>query len=154
MLKQTCNKQHVEQCNDVKIDGLQNENKTEFIFASLLKQKENDLKRSDAQKCKLSISIMWEDNLKLREKHFRNYIKNAKKQALFDEWKKTSPEYLPLKFRIKYIPGELPEAQAMRITRAKTIFSEECELMKSYATSHRQKYEAVDALMLSQFSKK
>ena len=47
------------------------------------------------ERCKAlkpSIALFWHDQLKKRDKHYRNFIKNANKAQLYDDWAESSPE--------------------------------------------------------------
>ena len=110
----------------------------------LMQEKKKSAVKDECQKIKTQISLQWEDSLKLRDKHYRNYIKNERKLALYDEWVNLSPDYIPFKFRPKSIPGETEEYSSARIQESRLRYENDRKLLKSYATVHQRKYEEED----------
>ena len=110
----------------------------------LMQEKKKSAVKDECQKIKTEISLQWDDSLKLRDKHYRNYIKNERKLALYDEWVNLSPDYIPFKFRPKSIPGETEEYTSARIQESRLRYENDRKLLKSYATVHQRKYEEED----------
>ena len=93
---------------------------------------------------KSAISVEWDKTLKIRDKHYRNFIKNERKSALYEKWAISSPDYIPFKFRPKRIPGETEDYTSAKIQEARLRYSNERNLLKKYAETHRDRYRNED----------
>lgn len=130
-----------------------NQDKSSNILQILLEEREINIIKSNCQDIKSNMSLNWNSQLKKRELHFRNFVKNAKKAELYENWISNYPEYIPYKYRPKRIRGELPKFTEARISEAKFKYRTECKLMFDYATHHREKYTDIDHQMKVQFTK-
>lgn len=113
----------------------------------LMKEKKQQKTKEECRKIKESISLKWDETLKIRDKHFRNFVKNEQKAMLYEKWAASSPSYIPYKYRPKKIPGETAQYTAARIQEARLRYSNDCKLIKTYATTHRERYTNLDKEM-------
>ena len=91
--------------------------------------------------------LEWSQNLKIRKKHYWNFVKNKAKSALYSRWQQTSPKYIPLKYRPKKIAGETLHYTESRIKEAHLHFTNDISLMNEYSISHFEKMKEIDKTM-------
>ena len=114
-------------------------------MAAVIRKKEK--KRDVKTQCKIiksSISTKWADLQKQRSKYFRNFVKNEKKAALYNSWIENSPNYLPLKYRPKRIPGEIRPYTDARVKEARQKYHNDCQLLQQYAQIHEARFKELD----------
>ena len=74
-------------------------------------------------------------------------IQNFSKAQLYDEWCKSCPEFLPLKYRPKINPTDPPMVLEKKIEEAATRYRDDIELMYQYALDHEYKVNETDSYM-------
>lgn len=116
----------------------------EEIKLILVKEKQEEELISSCEKIKLDIYLPWNEHLKLRKKAYWNYIKNAKKANLYTDWANNYPEFLPLKYRPKYISNEPLECKKSRIDTAKYAYKNDIAAMKNYSEVHQLRFRKID----------
>ena len=110
----------------------------------LMQEKKRNNTKDECRKIKSAISVEWDKTLKIRDKHYRNFIKNERKSTLYEKWATSSPNYIPYKFRPKRIPGETEDFTTAKIQEARLRYSNERNLLKKYAETHRERYQTED----------
>ena len=113
----------------------------------------SDILQSTCECLKVGISLQWSQNLKTRKKHYWNFVKNKAKSNLYSRWQQTSPQYIPLKYRPKKIPGETLHYTDCRIKEAQLKFTNDISLMIEYSKYHFDKMKEVDNNMMNLISK-
>ena len=109
-----------------------------------MQEKKRNNTKDECRKIKSAISVEWDKTLKIRDKHYRNFIKNERKSTLYEKWATSSPNYIPYKFRPKRIPGETEDFTTAKIQEARLRYSNERNLLKKYAETHRERYQTED----------
>ena len=120
------------------------QSKNEELAEILLKEKK---KKSVHEKCtriKRNLSIQWIQATLKRRKFYKNFVKNYKKHQLYTEWMESSPDFLPLKYKPKRIPGETPNFTDARIREAQQRYKNDVALMLQYSKTHQARVSAVD----------
>ena len=105
---------------------------------------ESEALQDHCQSAKSETSLQWSSRLNTRKKRFWNFVKNKAKSELYSNWQSSSPEFIPLKYRPKKIPGETPECSTRRLSEAHFRYQNDTELMKIYAHTHLTKAREVD----------
>lgn len=129
-----------------------NQIKLNEISDMLLKEKRSSITRENCIALKRTISLLWADSLNKRKQSFWHHLQNRSKADLYTAWIGTSPEYLPLKFRPKNIPGEIEVAKNNRIAEAKLSYTNSVATMRAYAQKHQESYEELDTMILSRIN--
>ena len=91
------------------------QSKNEELAEILLKEKH---KRTVHEICTRNLNLQWNQASLQRRKFYKNFVKNYKKHQLYTEWMGSSPNFLPLKYKPKRIPGETPNFTDARIREA------------------------------------
>ena len=82
-----------------------------------------------------------------RKKFYSNFVKNHNKARLYREWMESSPEFLPLKYKPKRIPGEIPSHTKAKVSEAKHRYKNDVNLMMEYSRIHQARVVAADKKM-------
>lgn len=135
----------------VNVQSTENSAINEAVIAFYRQDKKRHKTKEQCRAIKSTITLKWDDALKNRDKFYRNFIKNEKKSELYKDWTTNSPEYLPLKYRPKRIPGETPTFTEARINEAKLKYTNDCTLMKEYASTHKERFLKHDDEMKTEF---
>ena len=83
-----------------------------------------------------------------RKKSYSNFVKNYRKAQLYKDWMESSPDFLPLKFKPKRVPGEIPSYTNAKIAEAKQRYYNDVNLMLEYSKIHQARAKATDKSML------
>ena len=94
--------------------------------------------------CHLWCRALWCQAHNQRKKFYNNFVKNYRKHNLHKDLMATSPDFLPLKYKPKRIPGEIASHTTAKIMEAKQPYSNEVNLMLGYSKVHQTKVTAVD----------
>ncbi len=114
------------------------------LAAILLKEKKEKSLREQCIKIKRKIGLDWTQSLQNRKKFYNNFVKNYKKSKLYSHWIETAPDFIPLKFKPKRIPGELPNHTAAKINIAKQKYKDDVNLMLEYSRIHQARVRNID----------
>ena len=79
-----------------------------------------------------------------RKKFYSNFVKNYRKHKLYKNWLESSPDFLPVKYKPKRVPGEIPSLTELKINEAKQRYTNEVNLMLEYSKIHQARVAAVD----------
>lgn len=110
----------------------------------LLTDKKQEVINRKCIDIKRSLKSTWSNILNQRKQHFWNFLKNHHKAELYKEWSNQFPNFIPMKYRAKYITNESPSAQKVRIEKSREKYHSDIPLMMVYAESHKAKYEKAD----------
>ena len=110
----------------------------------ILAEKRSNILNETCQRIKSRFSLTWKDCLNKRKQAYWHYIQNLSKSHLYEGWCKSSPEYIPLKFRPKKMLNEISTVTEARISEAKLVYSNDISIMQSYATKHENSYKEID----------
>lgn len=100
--------------------------------------------RNSCDKMKRGIQLEWDRCLKERKRKYWNALKNRSKADLYSTWQKDAPDFIPLKYRPKKIPGETSEYTERRISEARYRYANDTELMVHYSDSHANRVKEID----------
>ena len=81
----------------------------------ILKEKEMKSLKDQCIKIKRTLGLQGIQSLHNRRKFYGNFVKNYRKSTLYTRWMETSPDFIPLKYGLKRIPGELPSHTMTKI---------------------------------------
>ena len=123
------------------------QSKNEELTNILLREKKEKALQTKCARIKRNLSIQWTQALVERKKHYSNFVKNYKKNQLYTNWIKSSPNFLPLKYKPKRIPGETLEHTDARINEARQRYRNDVALMLNYAKVHQSRVSAIDEEM-------
>ena len=83
-----------------------------------------------------------------RKKSYSNFVKNYRKAQLYKDWIESSPDFLPLKYKPKRIPGEIPSYTTAKIAEAKQRYINDVNVMLEYSKIHQARVKTIDKTML------
>lgn len=116
--------------------------------AKFLKKKElQQENEKEARKIKRKHMTEWNENLQKRKKRFWHSIQNGNKAKLYTQWAEETPDFLPRKFRPKYISNENPEITKVRVKEAHQKYRFNIEEMEIYAKVHDDKVQEIEQKM-------
>ena len=122
--------------------ALERKNK-ELTDMIITEKKKSDL-RGQCTRIKRNICLQWTHSLNERKKHYNNFVKNYKKHGLYKDWMESSPDFLPLKYKPKRVPGEISSHTEAKISEAKQRYQNDVTLMLDYSKVHQSKVTKVD----------
>ena len=120
------------------------ENKTKELSDFVLKEKKEKSLKEKCNRIKHSIGLQWTQSLNQRKKFYGNFVKNYRKANLYKDWMNSSPDFLPLKYKPKRIPGETASYTKAKIAEAKQRYKNDVEQMLEYSKIHQGRVAATD----------
>lgn len=145
-LKEDKNKQNLDQCqeNSELMSTLKSMKEATEAFKN--KEKEEVLKK-EAQRFKQKHIDGWNEALNQRKKRYWSHIMNKNKADLYTRWQKTTPDFIPKKYRPKHVPSDPVEVKSIKINDAKKQMMSNIEEMRIYAGVHQEKFMEIDGQM-------
>ena len=83
--------------------------------------------------------IRWNNALKARKQRFWHALMNGNKAILYKKWSHETPDFIPRKFRPKFVQGEDPEITKLKIDRAKQDFRSNIHELETFSKIHQDK---------------
>ena len=120
------------------------ESKTKELSDFVLKEKKEKSLKEKCNRIKHSIGLQWTQSLNQRKKFYGNFVKNYRKANLYKDWMNSSPDFLPLKYKPKRIPGETASYTKAKIAEAKQRYKNDVEQMLEYSKIHQGRVAATD----------
>ena len=84
----------------------------------------------------------------MRRRAYWNYILNRNKAKLYQRWIKDNSEFLPRKFRPKFVKNENQKITDGRIREAHGKYTNNVTTMGTFETIHFEKYRSCDEYMI------
>ena len=120
---------------------------TKALARVILEEKKTRSVREQCSKVKRTLGLQWTKSLNDRKKFYRNFVKNYRKATLYKQWMEESPEFIPLKYKPKRIPGEIPTFTAAKIEEAKMRYKNDVDAMIEYSKIHQGRVTKIDGEM-------
>ena len=95
------------------------EERNQKLSEILLQEKRQKKTQEQSIRVKRTISLQWTQSMNQRKKSYSNFVKNYRKAQLYKDWIESSPDFLPLKYKPKRIPGEIPSYTTAKNRRSK-----------------------------------
>ena len=124
------------------------EEKNQELSEILLQEKRQKKTQEQSIRVKRTISLQWTQSMNQRKKSYSNFVKNYKKAQLYKGWIESSPDFLPLKYKPKRVPGEIPSYTTAKIAEAKQRYVNDVNLMREYSKIHQARVRTIDKTML------
>ena len=124
------------------------EEKNQELSEILLQEKRQKKTQEQSIRVKRTISLQWTQSMNQRKKSYSNFVKNYKKAQLYKGWIESSPDFLPLKYKPKRVPGEIPSYTTAKIAEAKQRYVNDVNLMLEYSKIHQARVRKIDKTML------
>ena len=96
---------------------------------------------------KRRIALQWTQCLNQRKKFYNNFVKNYRKAHLYTDWIESSPDFLPLKYKPKRVPGEISSYTDAKIAEARQRYKNDVNLMLEYSKIHQARVTNIDKTM-------
>ena len=113
----------------------------------ILEEKKTRSVREQCRKVRRKLGLQWTQSLNDRKKFYRNFVKNYRKSTLYKQWIQESPDFIPLKYKPKRIPGEIPTLTAAKIEEAKRRYKNDVDAMTEYSKIHQARVTKIDSEM-------
>ena len=125
---------------------------TEELTKIILKEKREKSLKEQCTKTKRTIGLQWTQLLHNRRKFYGNFVKNYRKSTLYTQWMENSPDFIPLKYRPKRIPGEMPSVTTAKVKEAKLRYKNDVNAMIEYSKVHQARVQSIDGEMYNLIS--
>ena len=123
------------------------EKRNQELSEIILQEKIQKKTHEQSIRVKRTISLQWTQSMNQRKKSYSNFVKNYRKAQLYKEWIKSSPDFLPLKYKPKRVPGEIPSYTTAKIVEAKQRYVNDVNLMLEYSKIHQARVRSIDKTM-------
>ena len=123
------------------------EERSKELSDIFLEEKKKKTLEEQCTRVKRTIALQWTQCLNQRKKFYNNFVKNYRKAHLYSDWMESSPDFLPLKYKPKRVPGEISSYTDAKIAEARQRYKNDVNLMLEYSQIHQARVTTIDKTM-------